>query len=110
MKLTIYNFHKILDDLGDLNITDFKKSEPCNAEDNKTCYCFKWEWQGYSGFGKAFLVNNKIDINDVYCGDSYLRIGQNSKKQAIGKNISEVYNEPELAELIQYVVDHNLAN
>ncbi len=103
MKLTIYDFHKILDELDDLNVTEFEKNECYNGDTNKACYCFKWEWKGYGGFGEAFLINGKIDTNEVFCRDSFLRI--DSEKKAIVKNISEVYNEPELAELIQYIVD-----
>lgn len=107
MKLTIYDFSKIMTDLPSLQISNFHIDKCWTCPDNGECYRFDWEWHGYSGSGSIYLINGVVDINSVFCRDSYLAISSNSLRQAENKHVSEVYNEPKLVNLMQYIADSN---
>lgn len=103
-RLTIYDFHKIMHDVNNLRITDFHVDEfASKPEENKTAYFFHWEWNGYSGHGEIFTLNNAIDTSSIYCRDSHLTINSDSSKQA-QKHVSELYNEPLLIDLFEYIL------
>lgn len=107
MKLTIYDFSKIMTDLASLQITNFHIDKCWTCPVNGECYRFDWEWHGYSGNGAIYLINGVVDINSVFCRDSYLTINSDSLRQAENKHVSEVYNEPALANLMQYIANSN---
>lgn len=110
MILTIYDFNKIMSDIDSLRVTNYHKDVHWICPLDGICYRFNWEWHGYSGSGMVCLLNNKVDPNNEFCKESLLSIHQDSIRQAEIKHISEVYNEPDLVELMQYIADTNTPN
>lgn len=106
MELTIYDFSKILTDLDSLSISDYHADSYFPCPKNHECYRFHWSWNGYSGSGAIYLKNGLIITNNKFCEQSQLSISSDSIRQA-AKHVSEVYNEPALAELLQYIANKN---
>lgn len=107
MKLTIYDFSKIMTDLPSLSITNYHMDQHWTCPKNGACYRFSWEWHGYSGNGMICLINGVVDITNEFCKESYISISRDSLRQAENKHVSEVYNEPQLANLMQYIAELN---
>ena len=53
------------------------------------------------------LIGGVVDATKEFCKESFLSIHKDSVRQATNKHISEVYNEPELVELMQFIADNN---
>lgn len=102
--LTIYDFSKIMTDIESLTITDYHLDKCYQSITNEKRYSFHWNWHGYSGRGEVYLVNGRVDISNQFCVQSLLRVSTDSIRKA-DKHVSEVYNEPNLAELLQYIAD-----
>lgn len=115
-QLTIYDFgKKIMKDIGNFSFKiDNSKSctynKPSNDDTCKKCdLYFLWEWNDYSGYGKIdfYSDTNKV-CNEFGNNMSYIVVGSTSKRQA-KKHISELYNEPELEALFNYILS-NIGN
>ena len=104
MELTIYDFSKIMTDIHSLNVFDYHIDKYYQSQSNEIRYRFHWNWHGYSGSGEIYLVNGIVDAKNKFCEQSLLRISLDSERKAV-KNVSEVYNEPQLAELMQYIAN-----
>ena len=107
MDLTIYDFHKIASDFEALLITNYHVDKNWNCPPGGVCCRFHWEWHRYSGSGMICLMGNTLDGKNEFCKQSYMQIHRDSIRQAKGKHISEVYNEPALVEVLQYIADCN---
>ena len=93
-KLTIYDFAKIMNAPDDLDVWDICHSNLDQSTGIESIR-FKWDWQGYSGYGEIFLKNGRIDSEDEHCNNSSLTISSASLKQA-DKHYSVLYNEKSL--------------
>lgn len=100
-RLTIYDFSKIMNAPDDLDVWDISRSIMENQPGIEKIH-FKWEWQGYSGFGDIYLKNGIIDCDNQWCRDSNLTISSDSKKQAT-KHYSVIYNEPSLINVFEHI-------
>lgn len=107
MKLTIYDFHKIMTDISALHISNYRQDKNWHCPEKGKSFIFNWEWHEYSGFGMVCLLNGIVDGSNEFCKESFLSIGSKSRKQAENKHVSEIYNEPALTELLQYIADNH---
>ena len=105
-RLTIYDFSKIMNAPDNLDVWGISRSVVENQPDIEKIH-FKWEWQGYSGFGDIFRKNGVIDYDNQWCRDSCLTISSDSKKQAT-KHYSPLYNEKGLITLFEYIISRFL--
>ncbi len=116
IRLTMYDFGKKI--MNDIENFSFKidNDKTCNYDkatnDDTRKKCdlyFLWEWNDYSGYGKIdfYSDTNKV-CNEFGNNMSYIVVGSTSKRQA-QKHISELYNEPELEDLFNYILS-NIGN
>ncbi len=101
-RLTIYDFSKIMNAPDDLKIWNLSRS---TIDIDYEQVFFRWEWQGYSGYGEIFLYKGVIDMDKDRCRESVINISSDSKKQA-DKSYSPLYNEKGLIVLFDYILSN----
>ena len=96
-------------DIENFQISNVHKDDLWQCPDNGECFRFDWSWHDYSGFGMICLINGVFDESNAFCKESSLTISTSSKRHA-GKDVSEVYNEPQLAELMIIITNRYFKN
>ena len=106
-RLTIYDFgKKIMSDIESFNFVpkSIKPKYPNNEHSEIYSLVFLWEWNGYNGYGTIDYNNHTNELcNEFGENSSKLVIHSDSRRQA-QKNISELYNDPSLAELFDMIL------